>query len=244
MMPRLHAGAGRSAAPLLAAAALALLAAAARAQTYGGVLPFDPYQSAYRSSSVPTYNRVGPNGSARLAPPPGMGTVPGIGNPNDTGYNYSGAGFGSRLEGYGQGAVDPYAPWNNDAYRKLDEQYGRLYQPNAAADDLYNQGQEERDELYRRAMTEPDPQLRARYLREYRAQSRRISLGLSPSASNRALSREGAYEDLTNGQPSRGSGAAPRVVRSYDDLLRCAQAIDRAALRRAIAAEGPAAPGP
>ena len=142
-----------------------------------------------------------------------------------------------RFDGFRQGAVDPYAPWNNDAYRSLDAQYGRVYQPNAAADDLYHQGQQQRDELYRRATTEPDPQLRARYLREYRARAAGSASGSRPRPRTGSSAARAPTRTQTNGQPSRVGNAVPRVVRSYDDLLRCAQVIDRAALRRAIAAE-------
>jgi len=218
-----------------------VVAVGAEAQ-YGGA-PFDPYQAAYRSSSVPSYNRVGPGGGARLPAPPGMGAVPGFGDPGQTGYPLSEFDAVSPF-----GLPSPEAIPLPSEYSRLRglEVYDRSYQPNRQADQVYLEWMGRLQDLFEAAQSETDPERKAELLQRYREVRRRVSLGLSPSASNRLMSEriEGrapsgsARDESRRGAASADqppAGTMPRSVRSFDDLLRWSHVVNRQALRRASA---------
>lgn len=206
-----------------------LLSSTARAQFNGD--PFDPYRAAYRSSSLPSNSRFLP-GRGQPVTSPGMGTVPGIGQPFDSTFGPS------RVVAPAEGRFDRleeelFGPLGN-VYRRYDSDFGRQpYEPAAEANEAFTQAQDERRAKYLEAMNERDPQKRAELLQEYRLLSRRISLGLSPSASRAALNADAEGSDLSNIRrgASLGPSGLPTTVRSFDDLLLWSRHVNREALR-------------
>ena len=195
--------------------------------------PFDPFRAAYRSSSLPTMNQFAP-GQVRTVTPPGLGTVPGIGKPWDATYTIPPLGVsGSRFDRLEQELFGPLG----DAYRPDDAGFGRLYRPRAEEDERFDQAQEMRRELYLQATRETDPQRKAELLRRYRDVSRRISLGLSPSASRGSQNARAERADTSANRRGADVGAAaglPATVRSYDDLMRWSRVINQRAIQAGI----------
>lgn len=233
---------------MLSASLLIPMLTSARVEAQYGGDPFDPYRAAYRSSSVPTFNRVGPQGSVRLAAPPGMGTVPGIGDPGATTYPYTE--FGTEALGLGFESFEPVPlPSEYDTLRGIEELglYDRSYRPNREADQLYLQWKDELKRLYEQALDEEDPRRKNELLRRYQEVRREVSLGLAPSASNRAMYDRDAIADrdadteADERRPRAPSATRaerlPDSVRSYDELLRWSHVVNRNALRRATSRE-------
>ncbi|CAN5623563.1 hypothetical protein BH23PLA1_BH23PLA1_01820 [soil metagenome] len=235
----------------LGVSAALLVAATASAQFHGN--PFDPYQAAYRSSSLPRYSIYGPlSNPTRVATPPGLGVVPGFEGftPNDRFFGGAGAGaeFGPLLGGARAGS-DPLSLFPADrALRQYDEEFGRIYRPNTfgpggSVDEEYFKSRKQREDLYFRAMSESDPRRKAELLQQYRQASEQAALGLS----RQTRARTGAAADRrgTSGATSpsaTGTGttavpeptdAAPGTIETYDDLLRQSVLIDLA-LSRAL----------
>jgi len=65
------------------------------------------------------------------------------------------------------------------AYRKFDQDYGRLYRPNETADRSYVNNQSQLNTKYFDAMKEPNPRKRAQLLREYNMENLRTSRSFS-----------------------------------------------------------------
>src|SRR5690606_13582520 len=130
-----------------------------------------------------------------------------------------------------------------DVYRQYDDDFGRVYRPNAEADDRFNEVQQERRELYVQAMREPDPVRRAELMRRFQDVSRRISLGMSPSASRARLNAQARREesDVTRrGMDDRAPSQIPRTVRSYEDLVQWSRLVNREALQVGVVRAGSA----
>jgi hypothetical protein len=212
-----------------------------RAQFNGD--PFDPYRAAYRSSSVPMSNQFAP-GQPRRVVSPGMGTVPGIGRPSDLSFTIpplgppTGVGRLDRIE------EELFGPLG-DVYRRYDEDFNRVYRPNEFVDreSGFAEAQEERRRLYLQASQERDPQRRAELMRKYQDLSRRISLGLSPSASRNILNTQAGREEQSGprrGVADRPSSAdeLPTSIRSYEDLLRWSRIVNREALKVGVVPGG------
>jgi hypothetical protein len=206
-----------------------VLAPSVEAQFNGD--PFDPFRAAYRSSTIPMATQFGP-GRTRMVTPPGMGSVPGIGSPWDISYT-SPTYLPPPSSRFGSPDLDLLSP-SNDVYRRYDEEFGRVYRPNAEADEQFERTQQARQELYFQAMRETDPERKAELRRQYQDLSRRISLGMSPT--NRRDSRAPGTDRATAaarrpGQPGGGAGSGlPRTVRSYDDLAQWSRAINQRAV--------------
>jgi hypothetical protein len=204
--------------------------------------PFDPYRAAYRSSSVPMSNQFAP-GQPRRVTSPGMGTVPGIGQPSDLSFTLpplgprTGVGRLDRIE------EELFGPLG-DVYRRYDEDFNRVYRPNEFVDreSGFAEAQEARRRLYLQASQERDPQRRAELMRQYQDLSRRISLGLSPSASRTILNTQASREEQDG--PRRGvadrppADELPTSVRSYDDLLRWSRIVNREAIKVGVVPVG------
>lgn len=192
--------------------------------------PFDPYRASFRSSSLPTANNFGP-GLGRSVTPPGMGNVPGIGLPFDSGglYRTLDPLPSSRFDRFDRDLLSP----SNDAYRQYDDEFNRVYRPNAEVDEQFGKLQEARRELYFAASRETDPKRRAELVKQYQDLSRRIGLGLSPNTSMNPGTRS---EDGLTRQPSSTAdpNAMPRTVRSFDDLERWSRAVNRRALNAGV----------
>lgn len=54
-----------------------------------------------------------------------------------------------------------------NAFRKYDEQLGRIYRPNQDVDKLYNQRKSNRDSIYFKALREKDPKKKAALMKSY-----------------------------------------------------------------------------
>ncbi|WP_152050623.1 hypothetical protein [Tautonia marina] len=204
------------------------LAPSLKAQFNGD--PFDPYRASYRSSTIPMATQFGP-GRARVVTPPGMGSVPGIGVPWDA--SFTNPTYPLPSTSRFSADLDLLSP-SNDVYRRYDAEFGRVYRPNAEADEQFARMQEARQELYFQAMRETDPERKAELRRQYQDLSRRISLGMSPTSRRDSQAprtgQEGAAPRIS-GQPDRTSGDGfPRTVRSYEDLAQWSRAINRQAV--------------
>lgn len=208
--------------------AVFVLAPSVEAQFNGD--PFDPYRASYRSSTIPMATQFG-TGRTRMVTPPGMGSVPGIGTPWDASFTNPSipAPSASRF----RADLDLLSP-TNDVYRRYDEEFGRVYRPNAEADEQFSRLQEARQELYFQAMRETDPERKAELRQQYQDLSRRISLGMSPTSrrDSRAPGLDGdAAQPRIPGRPDSASGTGlPRTVRSYEDLAQWSRAINRQAV--------------
>ncbi|MEW4567180.1 hypothetical protein AB1L88_04870 [Tautonia sp. JC769] len=230
MRGALRASSGRITAGGLFLVAVFVLAPAGKAQFNGD--PFDPFRAAYRSSTIPMATQFGP-GRSRVVTPPGMGSVPGIGVPWDLSYT-SPSYLPSPSTRFGTSDLDLLSP-SNDVYRRYDEEFGRVYRPNAEADEQFARMQQARQELYFQAMRETDPERKAELRQQYQDLSRRISLGMSPT--NRrdprapGAGRGGSAPGLPNQSADRaGAGGLPRTVRSYEDLAQWSRAINQRAV--------------
>ena len=217
-------------------ALIAILAGTAQAQYDGD--PFDPFRAPFRSSSIPTGGRIGPQGRAYGVAPPGLGSVPGFGSTNDIGGPFED--FGAMRFATPDRLDSALFP-NQGLYGDGSEPTGGAYIPNRDADERYRDAQQQKETLYYEAMSEPDPARKAELLREYREVSRQISLGLDSARASNGTDR------APGGPPPLGSSAAsnagsvsgggiPRDVRSYDDLLLWSQLINRRAIDRSIGA--------
>lgn len=218
--------------------------------------PFDPYRNAYRSSSVPAYNTIGPlSGGFRYAQSPGVGFTTGIGNmgpevPFLSGLNASAnaaAGI-NRLAGVG---VDPFGlppalPRGATGQPPV-VGFDRTYRPNANVDSRYYEQVQERDRLYFEALNENDPAKRAELLKRFRQASSRANLLLStPAAGRRAstaaplVGSTGAGSSATEtprtttpgttGSDTSGSSRRPEgiePVRNYQGLISWSRILDR-----------------
>lgn len=202
--------------------------------------PFDPFRAAYRSSSLPMSNQLAP-GQPRVVTPPGMGTVPGIGRPSDLSYTIPPVGLPPATGRLDRLEEELFGPLG-DVYRRYDEDFNRVYRPNEFVDreSRFDQYQEYRRQLYLEATQERDPQRRAELMRQYQDVSRRISLGLSPSANRNILNTQASREEQSG--PRRGvadkSDGLPSSVRSYDDLLQWSRHVNREALRVGVVRPG------
>jgi len=217
------------------AASLALAASiteSARAQFNGD--PFDPYRAAYRSSSRPSDLRGVP-GAPRIVTPPGLGTVPGIGDAGATPfslYEFEASRF-REPDRFGLESLQVPGALGDDAG------FG-AYRPNMENDLTYQDLQNYRDELYRRAQETEDPEARAEAIREYRRISRMISLGLSSSEISRQLQERilgsatapDPFENRSRQAPPLDPSADQAGVQSYTELLEVCRRLDRAALQR------------
>jgi hypothetical protein len=128
------------------------------------------------------------------------------------------------------------------AFREYDQLYGRVYTPNAEADETYNKARQAREQAYSEWRAEKDPKARA----ERRAEYNRF---------NRELLREqlfGSRNSRTSGDragragsavPGRGSSGAvprrPRVLRAPTDDLGDEE-VDDATPRRPSTSRGSA----
>ena len=208
-------------------ALLAISAGSARAQ-YDSDL-FNPYRAPYRSSSTPTGGRFGPSGRAFGVAPPGLGTVRGIGGQADFGppFDSYGASPFSAQDRIGAALFPDRGP-----YGDASDPASGGYVPNRIADERYREAQARKDDLYQQAMVELDPSKKAELLREYRQMSRRISLGLDSSGPTASpIVRQGGPPPIGSSEPGRDTtGGLPAQVRSYDDLLRWSQVINRRAI--------------
>ena len=223
-------------------ALLAISAGSARAQ-YDSDL-FDPYRASYRSSSYPTGGRFGPQGRAYGVAPPGLGNVRGLGGQYDSGTpfeDYSAQQF-SAQDRIGAALFPEGGP-----YGGLSDPGLGGYLPNRDADEAYRRAQQRKDDLYQAAMNEPDPSRKAELLRDYRQLSRRISLGLDSAgpAAVRPNARASGPPPIgsSSAEAPEPAGGLPAQVRSYDDLLRWSQVINRRALD-AASQGGPAPAAP
>jgi hypothetical protein len=207
------------------------VASTSRAQFNGD--PFDPFRARYSSSSRPTANQFVP-GQGRRVTPPGMGNVPGIGLPFDSGFGLPSPAVAPPASRF-EREMDTLLSPSNDVYRRYDEQFNRVYRPNAEADEQFARTQEARQQLYFEAMNEKNPERRAELLKQYRDLSRRVSLGMSPT------NRRGG--DRADRQPGEGAAprddGLPRTVRSYEDLVQWSRAINREALESVIEVPDP-----
>ncbi len=213
---------------------------AATAQFTGN--PFDPYQAAYRSSSIPTYAPGGPfSGSAR-AVPPGLGVVPGFlgATPMARDLNSLRWGLGPGL-GVGTGLGDelgPVPPYH-EAHRRYDEEFSRIYRPNTfgpggSVDEQYFENRKARDQLYFQAMNESDPQKKAELLRQYRQASEKAALGLSRQSRVRpgaAANQRGSGTTASSPRVS-DTDSLTRTIETYEDLLQESLAIDYSLTRK------------
>ncbi len=209
--------------------AVFVIAPSVQAQFNGD--PFDPYRASFRSSTIPMATQFGP-GRTRVVTPPGMGSVPGIGVPWDASFTnptYS-APPPSRFRSADFDLLSP----SNDVYRRYDAEFGRVYRPNAEADEQFARMQEARQELYFQAMRETDPERKAELRKQFEDLSRRISLGMSPSArrdSRAPRTDRDAAQSRIPGQTDGGTAEGlPRTVRSYEDLAQWSRVINRQAV--------------
>ena len=212
---------------ILAFPVLAIVAMNVPAQAQFNGDPFDPFRASFRSSTLPMANQFAP-GQARSVTPPGMGSVPGIGTPWDSSFGLQSITPPpvSRFERFDSDLLSP----SNDVYRRYDADFGRVYRPNAEADEQFTRLQEARRELYLQASRETDPQKRAELMRRYQDLSRRISLGMTPTpARDTAATKTGRDARSTQDAGAVGPAGLPRTVRSYDDLARWSRVINREA---------------
>jgi len=82
------------------------------------------------------------------------------------------------MPGLTQGRAGIGTPYYR-AYRKFDQDYGRLYRPNETADRSYATNQTQLNAKYFEAMKEPNSRKRAQLLREYNMENLRSSRSLS-----------------------------------------------------------------
>ncbi|RUL88367.1 hypothetical protein [Tautonia sociabilis] len=213
--------------PTMVAVGLAgfLVDSPCRAQFNGS--PFDPFRAAYRTSSYPVAPSVVP-GQVRTVTPPGLGTVPGIGQPYD--LNYTIPSFSAPRGGR-------FDRLDEELFGPLGDPYSRFRQPEGSEpqDDEYSNLQEQRRQVYLEA-TDPrtPPERRAELMREYEQLGRRADL-LGAGISRRIPGGRSAPSRSPGGLAAAG---LPSEVRSFDDLVLWARRVNREAIRAGVVRPG------
>lgn len=158
--------------PLVAILAFSGLAGEIRAQGFGPD-PFRPYNSQYDSYVF------------GVAP----GALDGVGNPsiNRAGIRNANQ-FQNAVNEFGVGVGNRY----DQANRRYDSQYNRIYRPNAKTDEKsdYEAQRAQVSEIYFRYLREKDPRKRVQLLREYNKAQSQVARGLAASPNSRNARRK------------------------------------------------------
>jgi hypothetical protein len=199
----------------LAAIGLALMAAAGlnrKAQAQHTPDPYNivgEYNVGYENYMYATY----PNAAGFT---PNQGILQGratVGRANQfQSYLDSVMGFGSSAEDFGFGNARGGGTFGQPGWRahhQYDEQFDRIYTPNAGPDQSFRADQEARTKLYIDYLKEPDPKKRAQLFRAYNQQSLRMARETGGGTARAGSRVRTPSSTSTSPLPPVGGGRSP-----------------------------------